>query len=49
MTNAPSQPNWKVAIEEEMKALENNLTCQMVDLPRGKTHVGYKWMFTVKH
>ena len=33
---------------EEMNALEKNRTWEMVDLPRGKTTIGCKWLFTVK-
>ena len=32
-----------------MKPLEKNGTWKLVDLPRGKTTVGCKWMFTVKY
>ena len=32
-----------------MKALEKNGTWELVDLPRGKTTVGCKWVFTVKY
>ena len=42
-------PEWKKAVFEEMKALEKNCTWELVDLPRGKTTVGCKWVFTVKY
>ncbi|RVX18319.1 Retrovirus-related Pol polyprotein from transposon RE1 [Vitis vinifera] len=32
-----------------MKALEKNETWEMVDLPKGKTTVGCKWVFTIKY
>ena len=42
-------PEWKEAVFEVMKALEKNGTWELVDLPRGKTTVGCKWVFTVKY
>ena len=42
-------PEWKKVVFEEMKALEKNGTWELVDLPRGKTTVGCKWVFTVKY
>lgn len=32
----------------EMRALEKNRTCEVMNLPRGKKLVGYKWVFVVK-
>lgn len=40
---------WREAIFEEMRALENNATWEKVALPQGKTVVGCKWIFTVKY
>ena len=42
-------PKWKKVVFEEMKALEKNGKWELIDLPRGKTIVGCKWMFTVKY
>jgi len=42
-------PEWKEAVLEEMRALEKNQTWKKVDLPRGKTSVGFKWVFTIKY
>ena len=41
--------NWKKAILEEMRALKKNNTWELVNLPKGKTKVGCKWVFTTKH
>ena len=42
-------PEWKKVVFEEMKALEKNGTWELVDLLRGTTIVGCKWVFTVKY
>ncbi|KAE8673457.1 Aspartic proteinase A3 [Hibiscus syriacus] len=42
-------PKWKKAIEEELKALENNNTWIIVDLLKDKKLVDCKWVFTVKY
>ena len=33
----------------DMDALEKNATWDMVELPRGKTPVGCRWVYTVKY
>jgi len=45
---AKQDPNWNVAMREEMHALQKNKTWELVPLPRGKRVVGCKWVFTVK-
>ena len=40
---------WNKAVFEEIKALEKNGTWELVDLPRGKTTIGCKWVFTIKY
>ena len=42
-------PEWKKAVFEKMTALEKNGTWELVYLPRGKTIVSCKWVFTVKY
>ena len=46
---ALSDPKWKEAVMEEMKALDNNNTWDRVDFPKNKKITGYKWVFTVKY
>jgi hypothetical protein len=41
-------PKWKEAMKEETCALQKNKTWELVQLPKGKKVVGYKWVFTVK-
>ncbi|GAU39772.1 hypothetical protein TSUD_220160 [Trifolium subterraneum] len=46
---ALGDPNWKLAVKEEMDALRKNNTWSITDLlPKGKKAVGCKWVFTVK-
>ena len=40
--------HWKEAMHEEMKALLQNNTWEIVDLPKGKTLVGCRWVFSLK-
>ena len=47
--DALSVPEWKAAVLEEMNALEKNQTWKVVNLPRGKSIVGCKRVFTIKY
>lgn len=40
---------WKKVIEEEMHALLNRGTWELVDLPQGKDVIGCHWAFTIKY
>ena len=40
---------WKKAMNEEMEALEQSNTWEMVPLPVGKKTVGSRWVFTIKY
>ncbi|RDY05098.1 hypothetical protein CR513_11093, partial [Mucuna pruriens] len=40
--------NWVQAMKEEIKALEKNLTWDIVDRPKDKRVVGCTWIYTVK-
>ncbi|XP_075075974.1 uncharacterized protein LOC142162860 [Nicotiana tabacum] len=44
-----SDPKWKQAMIEEMKALSKNKTWELVTSPPDKKFVCCKWVFTVKH
>lgn len=41
-------PHWKVAIEEEMRALEENHTLELVPRPLNTNIVGSKWIYKTK-
>ena len=36
---------WKVAMESEMKSLQENNVWDLVELPPGRKMVGNKWVF----
>lgn len=40
---------WREAMNEEMKSLQKNSTWEVGDLPKGKTPVGCRWVFTIKY
>jgi hypothetical protein len=39
---------WKVAIKEEMDALEKNKKCDLVELSKERKVVGCKWVYKLK-
>jgi len=41
--------NWKEAADSEYESLMNNDTWKLVELPRGGTAIGCKWVFKVKY
>lgn len=43
-----SNPCWRAAMEDEMHALEQNETCELVPLLAGKKTVVCRWVYTVK-
>ena len=49
LSKALGYEKWKKAIKIEMDALEKNATWDLVELPRKKTPMGYRWVFTVKY
>ena len=46
--DALEDPKWRGAVMEEMNALNENKTWDVVDLPDGEKVVGCKWIFTIK-
>jgi len=46
---ALTYPRWTKAMVDEMSALEQNNTWDLMSLLRGKKIVGCKWVFTIKH
>ncbi|MCO5591770.1 hypothetical protein L7F22_045762 [Adiantum nelumboides] len=36
-------------MNEEMDALYGNETWELVPLPKGKKHIGWRWVYKVKH
>ena len=48
VSQALQDPNWKKAMDEEMRALDDNQTWELVRLPKGKKPVGCRWVYTIK-
>ncbi|PRQ26842.1 putative RNA-directed DNA polymerase [Rosa chinensis] len=46
--DALADPKWTQAMNEELEALQKNLTWDVVTMPVGKKTVGCRWVFTVK-
>ena len=49
LSKALGHEKWREAMRVDMDALEKNATWDMVELPRGKTPVGCRWVYTVKY
>lgn len=49
MQEALADSRWTQAMTAEMEALEKNATWELVSLPVGKSTVGCRWVFTIKH
>jgi hypothetical protein len=39
---------WKVAMEKELDSIRQHETWSLVDLPKGRTAIGSKWVFKIK-
>ena len=46
---ASQETNWKMDMEEEMCALVENKTWDLVDSAKGIKPIGWKWVFKVKY
>ena len=47
-SEALSHPGWKQAMVEKMNVLSFNGSWDLVTLPPGKSHVGCRWVYTMK-
>ncbi|GKV53531.1 hypothetical protein SLEP1_g60051 [Rubroshorea leprosula] len=45
---ASSNPLWQQAMQDELQALENTRTWDLVDLTAEKSLIGYKWVYKIK-
>ena len=48
VSKALAHPGWRSAMIEEMNALTDNGTRDLVRLPTGKKAIGCRWVFIVK-
>ena len=46
--SSPDAGLWKVAMKEELEALDRNNTWEVVDRPPGRRIVDSKWVFRIK-
>ncbi|XP_075101686.1 uncharacterized protein LOC142177120 [Nicotiana tabacum] len=42
-------PEWQNAMRKEFDALETNGTWDIIELPKGKKSIGYKWVYKIKY
>lgn len=47
-SEAPSDPNWVAAMNDDIKALTDNQTWELTNLPSGKNAIGCKWVYNIK-
>ncbi|XP_049372613.1 uncharacterized protein LOC125837561 [Solanum verrucosum] len=45
---ASKDPKWIKAMQAEIQALQDNKTWKLVDLPKGKSAIGYRWIYKIK-
>jgi hypothetical protein len=46
--DATGNPEWEVAMENEIQSIEKNKTWTLTDLPLGQKPIGLKWVFKLK-
>jgi hypothetical protein len=46
---AAEDADWRAAMEEEMRAVAENGTWDLVDAPAGVKPIGCKWMYKIKY
>nr|XP_009792311.1 PREDICTED: uncharacterized protein LOC104239381 [Nicotiana sylvestris] len=46
---ASQDPNWILAMQQEIDALEGNKTWVLVSLPKGNQTIGSKWIYKIKY
>ncbi|XP_075473941.1 uncharacterized protein LOC142504998 [Primulina tabacum] len=47
-SQAVMKPEWRIAMDAELQALESNRTWSIVSLPHGKSIVGCRWVYKAK-
>ncbi|KAI9173831.1 hypothetical protein LWI28_007225 [Acer negundo] len=48
-SEAAAHPKWQEAMNSELQALQANGTWSLVALPAGKSPIGCRWVFKIKH
>lgn len=48
-TATSKEPGWVEAMDKELRALEENGTWELTDLPKGKKIISSKWVFKTKY
>lgn len=46
--DAAREEKWRVAMQQEIDAIERNKTWNLIDLPAGKKTIGVKWVYKTK-
>ncbi|KAL4323357.1 hypothetical protein GQ457_11G027870 [Hibiscus cannabinus] len=46
---AVQSSDWRIAMDEELRAMETNQTWSVVPLPEGKQPIDCKWVYRIKH
>lgn len=46
--SCPDKEKWLIAMETELRSIEENNTWSAVELPKGRTAIGCRWVFKIK-